>query len=169
MSDKSHICEECPDCEKWDLKQLGFWGFIRQLYRHHKPSGGELILRLARGALFIYEGWTKLSGIAGTEHFFAMLGLVSHGWVYLVAYTELIGGILLVVGLLTKPVCVALAIDMAVVVWGVPSKGGFFWGHPYEFYLLMTLLALYVMGPGKYSLARLWLQCPRRAGRQADK
>jgi len=144
--------------ENWNLKEIGGWkGFIKQLYRHHKPSGGVLILRIALGVLFITEGWTKLSGIAGTEHFFAMLGL-SSGWVYLVAYTELIGGILILVGLLIKPVCVALAIDMAVVVWGVPAKGGLYWGHPYEFFLLCVFLALYIMGPGKYSVAHWWLK-----------
>ncbi|MDR3558489.1 MAG: DoxX family protein [Candidatus Pacebacteria bacterium] len=143
--------------ENWKLSEIGGWkGFVKQLYRHHKPSGGALILRIALGVLFVYEGWTKLSGISGTEHFFAMLGLASHFWVYLVAYTELVGGILILVGFLTKPVCVALAIDMAVVVWGVPAHGGFDWGHPYEFFLLLTLLSLYIGGPGKYSLAHLW-------------
>ena len=142
--------------EKWDLKQLGAWGFIKQLYRHHKPDGGTLILRIALGMLFISEGWAKLSGIEGTEHFFAMIGLTAHFWVYLVAYTEFIGGILILAGLLIKPVCVALAIDMAVVVWGVPAHGGAFWGHSFEFFLLLTLLALYISGPGKYSVNRLF-------------
>ncbi len=145
--------------ENWNLKEIGGWkGFIKQLYRHHKPSGGALILRVALGLLFISEGWTKLNGIAGTEHFFATLGLTTHFWVYLVAYTEFIGGILILLGLLAKPVCVALAIDMAVVVWGVPAHGGAFWGHSFEFFLLLTLLSLYIGGPGKYSLAHLWLK-----------
>ena len=144
--------------ENWDLGAIGGRrGFIRQLYRHHKPSGGALILRLALGAVFICEGWTKLSGMSGTEHFFVMLGLAG-STAYFVAYVELIGGILLVLGLLTKPVCVALAIDMAVAVWGVPSHGGAFWGHPFEFFLLLANLSLYIGGPGRYSLAHLWLE-----------
>ena len=151
MSDKN---------ENWNLSEIGGWkGFIKQLYRHHKPSGGALILRIALGMLFICEGWTKLNGIGDTEHFFMTIGL-SSGWVYLVAYTEFIGGILILLGLLTKPVCVALAIVMAVVVFGVPSHGGPFWGHSFEFFLLLTLLSLYIGGPGKYSLAHLW--CKRK-------
>ncbi len=148
-----------PD-ENWNLKQIGGWkGFVRQLYRHHKPSGGALILRIALGLLFISEGWTKLHDLAGTIKFFDMLGFSGPaGWVMLVAYVELIGGILILLGLLTKPVCVALAIEMAVIIWGVSSHGGAFWGHPFEFFLLLALLSLYIGGPGKYSLAHLWLR-----------
>jgi putative oxidoreductase len=143
--------------ENWNLGEIGGWkGFVKQLYRHHKPSGGALILRIALSLVFITEGWAKITGIAGTEHFFAMIGLTAHFWTYLVAYTEFIGGILILLGILTKPVCVALAIDMSVIIWGLPAPhGGLFWGHTEEFFILLTLLSLYVGGPGKYSLAGL--------------
>ena len=66
--------------------------------------------------------------------------------------------ILILAGILTKPACVALAIEMAIIVWGLPAPhGGLFWGHSFEFFLLLALLSLYIGGPGKYSLARLWL------------
>ena len=146
-------CGSCESCENWNPKEIGgLKGFMKQLYVHHKPSGGALILRIALALVFIAEGWAKLTNVGVTEHFFATLGL-SWGWALLVMYTEFVGGVMLLAGLLTKPVCVALAIDMAVVVWGVPSHGGPFWGHPFEFFLLLTLLSLYVGGPGKYSLA----------------
>ena len=82
---------------------------------------------------------------------------------YFVGYMEVIGGILLILGILTKPTCVALAVDMAVVVWGLASAHGFFWGHELEFVLFVSLLAIYVMGPGRYSLAYLWLRKKQRA------
>ena len=85
--------------ETWDLKQLGWKGFIRQLYAHHRPSGGALILRIALALVFITEGWSKVGNIGGTEHFFVMIGLTAHFWTYLVTYTELVGGILILLGI----------------------------------------------------------------------
>jgi putative oxidoreductase len=144
--------------ENWDPKQIGGWkGFLKQLYRHHKPDGGALILRLIIGAVFILHGLPKLENMSGTVHFFATLGMVPF-MAYFVCWLELIGGALIILGFWIKPVCVALAVDMAVVVWGLPAPhGGIFFGHEYEFVLLILLLSLYIGGPGKYSLARLWL------------
>jgi len=134
------------------------------MYRNHNASAAALILRIALALIFISEGWAKITNIAGTSHFFGMIGLTSAFWVYLVAYTEFIGGLLLAVGFLTKPVCVALAVDMAVVIWGLPSpQGGLFWGHAYEFFLMLTLLSMYAVGAGEYSLTFLYLKKKGRA------
>jgi putative oxidoreductase len=170
MSETNTTCVACGDCdasckccetrEAWDPKLIGGWkGFVRKLYGHHKPSGGALILRIALGLLFIMEGWNKFMDLGGTIKFFGSLGFNGPaGWVCLVACAELLGGILILVGLLTKPACVALATEMAIIVWGLPAPhGGLFWGHSFEFFLLLALLSLYIGGPGKYSLARLWL------------
>jgi putative oxidoreductase len=144
--------------EAWDPRLIGGWkGFVKKLYAHHKPSGGALILRIALGSLFIIEGWTKIRGFAGTEHFFASIGFASPVWLWLVIIAELGGGLCILLGLLTKPACFALAFEMAIIVMGLPQpRGGLFNGHTYELFLLMALLSLYVGGPGKYSLARLW-------------
>ncbi len=169
MSETNTTCVSCGNCdascqccetrESWDPRLIGGWkGFIKKLYAHHKPSGGALILRIALGSLFIIEGWGKLMDLGGTIKFFGSLGFNGPaGWVALVIAAELIGGICILLGILTKPACFALAFEMAIIVFGLPSKGGMFWGHPYEFFLFLALLSLYIGGPGKYSLARLWL------------
>jgi putative oxidoreductase len=129
---------------------------IKKMYQNHNASAAALILRIALALVFITEGWAKISNIAGTAHFFTMIGLTSTFWVYLVGYTEFLGGLFLLAGFLTKPVCVALAIDMAVIIWGLPNpRGGMFWGHTYELYLLLSLLTMYALGPGQYSVA-MW-------------
>ena len=128
------------------------------MYRTHNGSAASLILRIGLALIFIQEGYSKISDVAGTMHFFAMIGLTSVFWVYFVGYVEFLGAILLLVGFLTKPVCVALVIDMAIVVWGLGGKGGLFWGHSYEFFLLLSLVAMYALGPGKYSLAYVYLK-----------
>jgi len=125
-------------------------GFLCALYHHHNPSGGALILRVLLGVIFSYSGWLKLANAGTMVGFFQTLGM-SAGMLYFVAWTEIIAGILLILGLLIKPSSVALATIVAVVVFGLPAQTpGPFWGHEFEFSLLVSLLALYIMGPGKY-------------------
>lgn len=126
------------------------------MYRNHNASVASVILRLAIGVTFILHGWQKISDPAANVHFFTMLGLGAFT-AYFVSYVEFLGGILLIVGYLIKPVCVALAVDMAVVVWGLPGKG-LWWGHEFEFILIVILFAMYALGAGKYSLAYLYLK-----------
>ena len=145
---------------QWDPKQIGWGGFFKKLYAHHKPDGGALILaRPHRPGLLPPWLEQKITAIAGTIKFFGMIGLTP-AMAYFVGYMEVIGGILLILeggGIRTlKPTCVALAVDMAVVVvWGLASDHGFFWGHELEFVLFVSLLAIYVMGRSRYSLAYL--------------
>lgn len=148
--------------ENWNISQIGWKGFLKQLYGHHKPEGGVLILRLVIGILFISAGWHKVSDISATITGFASLGFTPFQ-AYLVAWVELLGGLLLVLGILIKPTCVALATVMAVAVFGTPfHPRDIYFGHDYQFILLVFFLALYIMGPGKYSLAHLWLKRKER-------
>jgi putative oxidoreductase len=142
--------------ENWS--GLGAWGFIKKLYAHHKPSGGALILRLVIGILMVAAGWWKLNNISTAIGYGVMLGFPAFATIF-VAWVELVGGILLILGWLTKPVCVAFAIEMAVIIWGTPATPSIiYWGHDYNFILLACFLALYIGGPGKYSVAHLWLK-----------
>ncbi len=143
--------------ENWDLKKLGWKGFVKQLYNHHKPDGGALLLRLVLGYLFLVAGWWKVTHMAMTVGFFATMGFGPFA-AHMVGWVELIAGILLILGILTKPTCVALATQMAVIVWGTDATPSVaYFGHDYNFVLLVTFLALYLIGPGKYSLAQaLW-------------
>jgi putative oxidoreductase len=67
---------------------------------------------------------------------------------------ELFGGILLIVGLLTRFVAAGLAIDMLVAILTVRAKGGFFVPNGMEFELLLLAgsLALVFAGPGRISI-----------------
>jgi putative oxidoreductase len=63
---------------------------------------GPLPIRVLAGIAFIIHGLPKLSNIAGTEHFFAnMVGLPA-ALALPVGLLEVIGGIALVVGILTR-------------------------------------------------------------------
>ena len=150
-------CQNCSGCggQKLSISELGWCGFLKKLYGRYKPSGGALILRLVLGILMVAAGWWKVTHMESVLGFFASGGF-THFEAYLVSWVELIGGILLIIGLWNKPVCVAFAIQMAVIVWGTPASDSvIYFGHDYGFVLLGCFLALYVMGPGKYSVGYL--------------
>lgn len=118
---------------------------------------GLLPLRFGLGVVFIMHGGMKLfaMGLAGTT---AMLGHVGIPLAVVAAPAlialELLGGVAILLGLLTRWVALLLACDMAVVILTVRLGGGFFIPHgfEFEFTLLCGLLTLAAVGPGGLSL-----------------
>ena len=76
-----------------------------------------LLLRVAAGLIFIPHGWSKVLGEGGASAFAADIAANYHLPTFLghlAAYSELIGGALLVVGLLTRVDAFLLACTMFV-------------------------------------------------------
>src|SRR5580704_6530046 len=74
-----------------------------------------LLGRLAVGLLFVSTGWGKAHDIPKVTHFFETLGIPAPGLnAVVVAYSELIGGSLLVLGLFTRFATIPLIISMTV-------------------------------------------------------
>ncbi len=129
-----------------------------------KISGlGEPLVRVTAGVLLMPHGAQKLFGwfggygIAGTGGFFAeQLGLVPGAfWAVLVGGTEFFGGLLLALGLLTRPAAAAIAVLMAVVVFRVHLVDGFFWtdnGYEYPLFWGLVALAFVLRGGGALSV-----------------
>jgi uncharacterized membrane protein YphA (DoxX/SURF4 family) len=96
-------------------------------------------------------------GLAGTAEFFASVGYEPAYLLALaVALVEFVGGLMLVVGLLTRPVAVAVAVFMANAVL-FHSANGFLWTEGgFEYPLMWTIAALFfaVRGGGPLSLDR---------------
>jgi putative oxidoreductase len=113
------------------------------------------------GIAFFKHGWMKVFqfGLHGTAGFFAgahvPLPLVS---AFVVSYVELLGGLALILGALTRPAAVLLAIDMLGAIYFVHGRNGFFLPNGYEFAL--TLLAVNVClalsGPGAAAVDNLF-------------
>lgn len=100
---------------------------------------GLLGMRIALGAVMIVHGYPKVIGIHGVEKSFSSMGLP--WWsAYLSAGAEFFGGILIIIGLLTRPAAVALLIDMVVAIAKVHWKNGLVGQGNYQ--LPMTLAAL---------------------------
>ena len=119
------------------------------------------ILRIGMGLILIPHGAQKLFGWFGGMGFERFVQLFSNLgykpgtlWVTLVALTEFVGGILLVLGLFTRAAALALVIFMIVAVHFTSGKG-FFWtagGLEYSLLILLVGLVFLIRGGGDYSL-----------------
>ena len=113
-----------------------------------------LVLRLGLGIIMTAHGWQKLSGGLGK-----FMGYLSNIGVpgrmaYLVVAAEFGGGILLVVGLLTRLAALSILVDMAVAVSKVHWKNGLKGPGGYEFPMICGIVAfaLIFLGAGAISL-----------------
>jgi putative oxidoreductase len=119
---------------------------------------GALLLRLMLGVIMVAHGYSKIiprGALYNFTHFVATLGMPS--WLgYVAAFTEFFGGMLLIVGLLTRIAALGLAIDMAVAILKVHLHGGLtgHGGKPgFEFPLALLSMALMLLfsGPGRFA------------------
>ena len=139
--------------------------------RYYIPSLGNLyarlepfvlpLLRAGLGIILIAHGCQKLFGMFGgmglnaNAALFQRLGY-SPGmfWGTLVGCTETIGGILLVLGLFTRPAALSIVIFMIFSIHFTSAKG-FFWsngGMEYSILILLVALVFMIRGGGECSI-----------------
>ncbi|MDR9419121.1 DoxX family protein [Gracilimonas sp.] len=113
-----------------------------------------LLIRIGVGVIFILAGWGKLTGIEGTQQFFGNIGIPLAGvMAWVVALVEFLGGIMMLVGYKVEIPGILLAITMLVAIFTVKMGGdGGFSGMRLEIMLMLTSLAISMMGTGSYSL-----------------
>ncbi len=103
-----------------------------------------LILRLALGVIMVAHGYPKVFG--GLHHhaqFVASLGMPA--WLgYVSAFAEFLGGVLVILGFLTRPAALAICMDMAVAIGKVHWKNGLVGANRggYEFPLALAVIAV---------------------------
>lgn len=131
----------------------------------NRPELGLFILRLGVGAIFLMHGWMKLFG--GQESFVReMLAMV--GWSmpdaiwWVVTLVELLGGLMLVLGVFARYAALALAIEMVVAVLLFHLRQGFFivaipnvplaYGFEYHLALVAGLVCVFLGGSGRWAL-----------------
>jgi putative oxidoreductase len=124
----------------------------------------EPLIRITAGLLLVPHGAQKLFGwfggygIEATGQFFASkLGLPA-SLALLAGMIEFFGGLMLAVGLFTRPVAALVVGLMAVAVLQVHLGAGFFWtggGFEYPLFWGIVALAFVIRGGGRYSVDRL--------------
>ena len=132
-------------------------------------DAGLLVLRVVAGVVFFMHGYQKLfdNGISATQTGFDMMGApLPDVTAVIVTFLELVGGIALVAGVMTRVVAALLAIDMVAAFAIVHQENGFFAANGgFELVLLLAgvAVALMVTGAGAYAVDAI-LALPRRAG-----
>ena len=140
--------------------------FITKLLVDNNPtllSISLLLLRITVGViLFVIGsgkvlGWFGGHGMETTIKFFVTKQGFTPLLAYLSSYTEFIGGFLLIVGLLTRPIAFAVMINM-IVAGIVLLPRGIITGAAYPFSLMISALIILLAGPMKFSLDSLLLR-----------
>ena len=119
-----------------------------------------LVVRLYWGWQFVQDGWGKLNNLARVTDFFSSLGLPAPGpTAIFISVLELVGGILLALGLGSRLIALLLTCNMLVAyitadrealfsVFSNPDK--FYAAAPYT-YLFASVFVL-LFGPGPWSV-----------------
>lgn len=117
-------------------------------------------LRISIGVLFIVHSLGKFD--SGTGGFFSSIGLPAE-MAPLIGLLELIGGVLLIVGMLTRIASSLLAIEMLVVMVYLKKLQSFSGKNGLELELLIfvILLTVIVLGPGRISVSNVIKKIPR--------
>jgi putative oxidoreductase len=117
------------------------------------------LLRVSLGAMFIAHSLILKHftfTLAGTAQFFESLGLPA-GLAYATFWAELVGGILLVAGVGTRWVALALIPILAGATWVHAGNGWVFSGQSggweYPVFLIAASLVQALLGDGRYALA----------------
>ncbi len=139
------------------------------------PTWTPLAIRLALGIIFIAHGSQKVFGAFGGKGLAAFtsgqtpFGFMQPPWFWLgaAALSELIGGVFVLTGFLTRVGALFISFVMLTAMLGVHFKGGFFApaGIEYTVALLGMCLALLVSGGGQASVDRT-LMSSGRGGRR---
>lgn len=134
------------------------------------PSWSHLVVRVALGIVFFAHGAQKTFGWFGGHGLSATIGgfrsmNIPPAATALAAFTECVGGLALIIGVLARPTAIGLILVMLVAIAKVHAKNGFFLnfamtpgkGHGYEFNLVLAAMALSILigGAGAFSIDRL--------------
>ena len=137
---------------------------VRKTFETNSSLAG-LALRVPAGIIFAAHGAQKLFGafggygLEGTGQWMASIGLEPGYLMALAAVSaEFFGGIALLLGLLTRPAAVVLAVTMLVAILSVHIKNGLFMsnnGYEFGLSLLAISVALVFHGAGAVSVDRV--------------
>ena len=116
-----------------------------------------LVMRIILGAIMTAHGYHKVfGGLYDFVHVVSSMGLPS--WLgYVSAFTELLGGLAMLIGFFTRPAAFAICINLSVAIWKVHLHNGLMGSSArpgYEFPLAAATIAfaLIFFGAGPISI-----------------
>lgn len=122
---------------------------------------GLLALRLGLSVELLVHGWPKIKNPAGTAGFLGQMGMKpAKFWAWILALVEFLGGIGLLLGLLTRPAAFFVAVEfLLIVIYLKPKKmkvpfttpqgqAGWEW----DWLIMMMAIALVLAGSGIFGL-----------------
>lgn len=133
---------------------------LRRLISTHK-TWATVPLRLALGTIFIAHGAQKVFGAFGGRGLSAWISATaplglwpSWFWMGAAAFSELIGGVLVLLGLFTRLGALAIAGVMLIAIFGVHRQAFFANQNGIEFPLALLSIAitLLYLGGGRFSV-----------------
>lgn len=151
------------------------------------PTNGPkstLLLRLMAGGVFFWEGILKFVYVNQGVGRFTKLGIpFPHFTAASIGYLEIVGGLLLLTGLMTRLIAIPFVGEMIVAILSTkialylgtsplplppaPPQAGF-WAVLHEvrseYAQILTVIFLLVNGPGKWSLDAVLLRKSRKSG-----
>lgn len=124
-------------------------------------TSARTILRIVAGFLFAAHGWQKFNEftIAGTQAAFAQMGVpAANVAAPVIATLELVGGIALILGVLTRVFAALLAVNMLGAMFLVHAPAGIYaetGGYELVLILAAAALAVALVGAGKVSVDKV--------------
>jgi putative oxidoreductase len=136
-----------------DLKRILFGGFPTA---HAAGDAGLALLRIYAGlALALAHGINKIPPAEGFVGFVGRLGMPApEAAAWMSGFAEFGGGILLALGLLTRPAALLMLGNMVVVVF-LAHAGDPFGDRELPLFFLFAALAFLLKGSGRYSVDAL--------------
>lgn len=125
---------------------------------NQKTDIALLILRLVTGVAFAFHGWQKVAqmGVQNVSGFFGSAGVPLPGITGpAISWLELIGGVLLIIGLFLRFVPWLFVLDMLGAITFVHGKNGYSMEHMgFEYVLALGAMAaaIALMGGGSFSV-----------------
>ena len=110
-----------------------------------------LPIRILVGIAFMAHGYPKLIDVAGTQGFFSKIGLPAE-LAFPIGLLEFVGGLVLILGILTRISSILLIGDMIGATLIVKLPKGFVGGYELDLLLLAGVVSLLLSGPGRISI-----------------
>ena len=120
-------------------------------------SYGLLPIRIMAGIVFIAHGIPKFYGVSGGYGFFQSINVPPELFLP-IALLEVIGGLAILLGVLTRIASLLFIIEMTGAIVFAKLSKGFVGGYEFELLLISICITLVLVGPGRISIENYFLK-----------